>query len=84
MDGLMWATPLTHRHCRLSELIAAAEAGEDIIITKRGKAVARLIAEPAPRIPVDLSWLRETTAAMAHQEEDSATLIRRMRDDARY
>ena len=61
---------------RLSELIAAAEAGEDIIITKRGKAVVRLVAEPAPRIPVDLGWLRETTAAMAHQPEDSATLIR--------
>jgi len=69
---------------RLSELIAAAEAGEDVIITKRGKAVVRLIAEPAARMPVDLRWLRETTQAMAHQGEDSVTLIRRMRDNARY
>jgi prevent-host-death family protein len=50
---------------RLSELIAAAQAGEEVIITKRGKAVVRLIAEPAPRMPVDLGWLRETTEAMA-------------------
>ena len=69
---------------RLSELIAAAQAGENVIITKRGKAVVRLIAEPGPRMPVDLGWLREATAAMAYQEQDSATLVRRMRDDARY
>ena len=68
----------------LSELIAAAEAGEDVVITKRGKAVVRLIAEPTSRIAGNLRWLTETTAAMAIQEENSATLIRRMRDDARH
>ncbi|ANQ83378.1 type II toxin-antitoxin system Phd/YefM family antitoxin [Azoarcus olearius] len=31
----------------LSSLIADIEAGEDVVITRRGRAVARLVAEPA-------------------------------------
>jgi prevent-host-death family protein len=75
---------LAEAKARLSELIKAAQSGEDVVITKRGKAVARLVAEPQPRPPVDLAWLRELTEGMTYQEETSATLIRRMRDDARY
>lgn len=32
----------------LSSLLAEIEAGEQVVITRRGKPVARLIAEPAP------------------------------------
>jgi len=71
---------------RLSELIAAAEAGEDVVITKRGKAVVRLVPErpPPPTGTVDLSWLPEMLEGIPYQEEDSGALLRRMRDSDRY
>ena len=40
---------LAEAKARLSELIGSAQSDEDVVITKRGKAVARLVAEPAPR-----------------------------------
>lgn len=35
----------------LSELIVRVEAGEEISVTRHGKPVARLVAEPAPAEP---------------------------------
>jgi prevent-host-death family protein len=69
---------------RLSELVAAAEAGEDVVISKRGKPVAQLIGLRQPRQPVDLAWLRSRTAHLPASMVDSADLVRGMRDDDRY
>ena len=69
----------------LSELIAAAEAGDDVVITRRGKPVAALVATARPRQrKADLAWSRELTAEMPYQEEDSGTFVRRMRDAERF
>lgn len=67
----------------LSELIAAAEAGETVVITRRGEAVAELSARQPSRKPGkrDLSWLFEATAKMEYSDVDSADLIRQMRDE---
>lgn len=69
----------------LSELIAAVEAGEAVVITKRGRAVVRLIPElkskPESTGNIDLSWLPEMLEGIPFQEEDSGTLLRRMRDE---
>ena len=67
----------------LSELIAAAEAGEDVVITRRGEPVATLSPLPRPKRKVDLDWLQEMTAGMP-MGEDSMMVIRQMRDDDRY
>ncbi len=67
----------------LSEIIAAAEAGEDVVITRRGEPVATLSPLPRPKRKIDLDWLREMTAGMS-VGEDSMTVIRQMRDDYRY
>lgn len=67
----------------LSELIAAAEAGEDVVITRRGEPVATLSPLPRPKRKVDLDWLHEMTAGMP-MGEDSMIVIRQMRDDDRY
>lgn len=69
---------------RLSELVAAAEAGEDVVISKRGKPVAQLVALRQPRQPVDLAWLRSRTAQLPTSTVDSADLVREMRDGDRY
>ena len=39
--------PIREAKSRLSELIAAAEAGERVLITRRGIPVAQLVAAPA-------------------------------------
>jgi prevent-host-death family protein len=69
---------------RFSELIAAAEAGDDVVITKRGKPVARLVGLRRPRRPIDLQWLRSRTSTMSGSTTDAADAVRRMRDVERF
>lgn len=68
----------------LSELAERAAAGETVVITRRGKPIARMSSATRPRKPVDLQRLRGITTAMPRQPEDAATLVRRMRDEERY
>lgn len=69
---------------RLSELVGRAEAGEVVTISRRGRVVAQLIAVPGAREPVDADALRSLTRQLPHAEQDAETLLRRMREDARY
>lgn len=68
----------------LSELISAVEAGDEVVITKRGVPVATIVPRPKPKKKIDLHWLREMTKDIPHQEEDSGTFMRRVRDSDRY
>lgn len=68
----------------LSELVEQAAAGETVLLTRRGKPVARMSPLDQPRKPVDLQRLRTLTDSMPQQAEDAATLVRRMRDEERY
>ena len=43
----MKAATVANAKSHLSALLAEVEAGEDVVITRRGKPVARLVAEPA-------------------------------------
>lgn len=75
---------LAEAKAHLSELTDLAAAGETVIITKRGKPVARVSKpEPTPE-PVDLAALRRLTALIPPQDEDGETFMRRVRDDERY
>jgi prevent-host-death family protein len=69
---------------RLSELVTAAEAGDDVVITKRGKPVAQLTGMRTLKRPVDLKWLRSRTSTMPASTTDSADAVRRIRDAERY
>jgi prevent-host-death family protein len=74
--------PLAEAKARLSELVARAEAGEAVRITRRGRPVAEITpirSEKKGRI--DVEALRRLTASMPMQEESAADLIRRMRDE---
>jgi antitoxin (DNA-binding transcriptional repressor) of toxin-antitoxin stability system len=75
---------LADAKAHLSELTELAAAGESVIITKRGKPVARMSRPEQPRRPIDLQRLRSLTASMPLQEEQAAESVRRMRDAARY
>jgi prevent-host-death family protein len=75
---------LAEAKARLSELIARAEAGEDVCISRRGKPVVRLTRLDRPKKPIDFDALRKLRESMPQQQESSAEFIRRMRDDDRY
>jgi prevent-host-death family protein len=66
----------------LSELVARAEAGETIQISRRGKPVAQLTSLTPARAPIDVAALRALTDSMPDCGVDSTVLT--MRDEARY
>jgi prevent-host-death family protein len=80
MDTVSLADAKAH----LSELVARAEAGEDVCITRRGKPVVRITRIEQPKKPIDFEAIRKIRESMPKQEESTADFIRFMRDDARY
>ncbi len=82
----MDSVSLTEAEGRLSELIDRVQAGEDINITRDGKAVARLSAlAPVPKPkklePIDIEALRKFTDSMPRSKQSAVDLVRAMRDD---
>ncbi|MBI5165891.1 MAG: type II toxin-antitoxin system Phd/YefM family antitoxin [Magnetospirillum sp.] len=75
---------LADAKAHLSELVARAESGEPVCITRRGKPVAHLTAAEAPRRPISLAALQALTKAMPIQTETAGEFVRRMRDESRY
>lgn len=69
---------------KLSELLDCVEAGEDIVITRRGAAVARVTRAAAARPVLDLHRLRAFRDSLPEQTEASGDLVRRLRDSDRY
>lgn len=75
---------LADAKAHLSELVARAESGESVCITRRGKPVARLTAARTQHLPISLSALRALTNSMPKQVEGSGDFMRRIRDESRY
>ena len=72
---------LAQAKARLSELLDKVEAGQDILITRRGKAVAHLSPALAPRKPLRLQDLAGFRAGMPRLRRPAAELLREMRDE---
>ena len=69
---------------RLSELIARAEKGEDITITRHGRPVIRFtpVSEPAGRMTdADLDWIAKRRVGRNKPKESAGKLLSRMRDE---
>ena len=69
---------------QLSELIDRAEKGEEIIITRHGRPVARISGlKPAPRrvTQADIDWLNKHRVKGKLPREDAGALVSRMRDE---
>ena len=80
----MVTVSLAEAKAHLSELLDKVESGEEVIITRHGKPVAHLRAAVPPKKPLPLEKLAVFRAARSSWRGDSATLLRRMRDDERY
>ena len=72
---------LTQAKARLSELLDQVEAGQDVVITRRGKAVAHLSAAVRPKKPLPLRELAGFRDAMPPLRRSAAELLREMRDE---
>lgn len=76
--------PLAEAKARLSELVERVAAGDEIVITKRGKPVVRLSPVEGSRKRIDVEALRRAIADQPYQTQSAGDFIRHMRDTDRY
>jgi prevent-host-death family protein len=71
----------------LPKLLDRMLAGEEVVITRRGKAIARLASaadpSPAAKSATDIEWLRRVRVK-PRVPTDAADTIRELRDGYRY
>ena len=77
----MLTVSLVQAKARLSELLDKVETGEEIVITRRGKAVAHLSPAAGPRKPLPLGDLAGFCASMPPLRRPAAELLREARDE---
>lgn len=65
----------------LSELLDKVEAGEEVIVTRHGRPVARILSASRPRQPLALADLAAFRATMPRLRRASAKLLREARDE---
>jgi prevent-host-death family protein len=80
----METVSLAEAKAHLSQLIDKVESGEEIVITRHGRPVARVTAAEQPKKPLDLEALAELRKKMPPWSKPSSELIREMRDEERY
>ncbi len=76
----MFSVNLAQAKARLSEILDKVEAGQDVVITRRGKAVAQVSAISRPKKPVPLENLAIFRDRISPQNRPSAEILREMRD----
>ena len=78
---------LAETKAHLSAVVDRVVAGEEIVITRRGRPVARIIPEPDPaRADASsiLSDLRDFVLSQPLQARPAASVVREARDGERY
>ena len=78
----MLTVNLAHAKAQLSELLDRVQAGQEVIITRRGKPVARMCAVGGAREPLQLKGLAEFRSTIATSSRPSVELLRELRDEA--
>ena len=74
---------LAEAKAQLSALLDAVESGDEVVITRRGTAIARLVAVPKPTSNGPRNWperLRQLHADRSIQQLDAVALVRELRD----
>ena len=77
----MHTVNLAHAKAHLSELLDKVEAGEEVIITRHGRAVAHMSPASRPKHPLPLDDLAAFRATMPRLRRPSAELLRAARDE---
>lgn len=79
----MITVSLAEAKARLGELLEKAEAGEDVLVTRDGKAVARISAAETGKRPIDFEGLASLRASMPRLKRASSEILRDARDESR-
>jgi prevent-host-death family protein len=72
---------LAQAKAHLSELLDKVEAGEEVVVTRRGRAVAHIVPASRQKHPLRLDDLAGFRATMPHLRRPSAELLRETRDE---
>ncbi|MDP2822204.1 MAG: type II toxin-antitoxin system prevent-host-death family antitoxin [Sulfuritalea sp.] len=76
----MRTVSLAEAKAHLSELLNTVEAGEEIVITRHGRAVARVSPPERQKLPLPLKRLAALRNSAPAWTEPSANLVRQLRD----
>ena len=74
---------LAQAKAHLSKLLDKVEGGEELLITRQGRAVAHISPVTRPKTPLRLKDLAKSRAAMPRLRRPSAELLREVRDEGR-
>ncbi len=80
---VMLTVNLVWGNAHLSELLDKVEAGEEVIITRHGRAVAHIRPVSRSKQPLRLDELAAFRATMPRLRRPSAQLLREVRDEGR-
>jgi prevent-host-death family protein len=72
---------LAHAKAHLSALLDKVEAGEEVVVTRHGRAVARMLPAVRPKQPLPLEELAAFRATMTPMLRSSADILRALRDE---
>ncbi|MBK8909023.1 MAG: type II toxin-antitoxin system prevent-host-death family antitoxin [Rhodospirillales bacterium] len=77
----MVTVSLAQAKAHLSELLDKVEAGEEVVVTRRGRAVAHISPATRPKKQLRLQELAEFRATMPRLRRPSAELLREARNE---
>lgn len=76
----MRAISLAHAKAHLSELLNAVEAGEEVVITRHGRPIARVVPANAPKEQFPMQRLAKLRQQVPAWQGSSAASLRDLRD----
>jgi len=74
---------LAQAKAHLSKLLDKVESGEQVVITRHGRAIAEILAASRPKLPLPLDDLAAFRATMPRLRRSGAKLLREARDEER-
>jgi len=77
----MQTVSVAEAKARLSEILTEVEHGGEVVITRRGKPIARVSRVQRRREPIDFATMDALRARQPLAKESSVDLIRKMRDE---
>lgn len=75
---------LADAKAHLSAVLDDVAAGQQVVITRRGRPVARIVAEPAPRKRAASAWVAGLQGFVEAQPRSGGSSVADMRDRERY
>jgi prevent-host-death family protein len=75
---------LAQAKANLEELLDQVEHGEEVVVTRQGRAIARIIPTLRQTSPLPFDDLARFRATMPRSRRSATTLLREARDKERY